>query len=286
MKPSDKKIHNAIKKMFFKASPELDNDIWDETLRTHNEFHAKEIESGNQNFWRIIMKSKLTNAAAIILAVLLVIHYSGGSIDGSSVVWGNVIKKLEDIHTYSFIRLETTNSQTNTETKTETKVYYSTEYGELTESFQNGHIHTKTYSLLKEKVFIGIIPLAKRYEQHSLSDAGIKQLEQMMPRQIVMRFLEADYNAIGSEVIDGVKVEKVEIHDYKVLNPKPLPIENFTALLYVDVKTELPVYLELEFTVEGKTHTKTIFDQFQWNIELDSNNFKPNIPDDYKLEKN
>jgi hypothetical protein len=236
--------------------------------------------------WRIIMKNNITKlaaAAVIIIGIMLVINYLGTPIDGSSVAWGEVVKKLEDIHTYSFRkrRLETTDPQKNFESGTETKVYYSAEYGEWTESFRNGHLHTRTYALLKERTFTGIVPLAKIYDRHSLSDAEIREMEQMMPRQVVMRFLESDYKALGSEVIDGVKVEKVEVHDPKILNPNAPPLEDFVARLAVNVETELPVNLELEFIVGDKNYTKMIFDQFQWNIKLDASDFEPNIPDDY-----
>ena len=146
-------------------------------------------------------------------------------------------------------------------------------------------ITSKTYALLKDKVFIGIIPLAKVYDRHSLSDAAIRELEQMMPRQVVMRFLEADYKALGSEVIDGVKAEKVEVYDPKILNPNAPSLDDFVAVLAVDVETELPVSLELEFVVDGKIYTKMIFDQFEWNIKLDASDFEPDIPEDYTMEQ-
>ena len=48
---------------------------------------------------RTIMKSpitKLAAAAAIIIAVLICIHQLGGSIDGASIAWADVIEKLQD----------------------------------------------------------------------------------------------------------------------------------------------------------------------------------------------
>jgi hypothetical protein len=55
--------------------------------------------------WRIIMKSKITKlaaAAVIIIAVLIGIHYSGGSIDGASVALAQVtenMKRMPWLHT-------------------------------------------------------------------------------------------------------------------------------------------------------------------------------------------
>lgn len=283
MRPTDN-IRKSFKKLLIPTSSELDQKIQEEISRTSGQTDRN--QPAMPALWRIIMKSNVTKfaaAAVIIIGIALVINYLGAPIDGSSVAWGEVIKKLEDIHTYSFRkrRLETTDPQKNFESGTETKVYYSDEYGEWTESFRDGHIVTKTYALLKDRVFIGVVPLAKIYDRRSLSDADIRELEQMMPRQVVMRFLEADYKALGSEIIDGVEVEKVEVYDPKILNPNAPPLEDFTARLAVDVETELPVSLELEFVIEGKIYTKMIFDRFQWNIELDASDFEPDIPEDY-----
>jgi outer membrane lipoprotein-sorting protein len=285
MRPADN-LRKLFKKLHVPTSSGLDEKINNEISRVSGQTNKN--QPAMPTLWRTIMKSNITKfaaAAVIIIAVSLGVYYSGGSIDGTSVAWGEVVKKLEDIQTYSFRkrRMETTDPQKNFESGTETKVHYSVEYGEWTESFLNGHVSTRTYSLLKEKVFIGIVPLAKVYDRHSLSDAELRELEQMMPRQVVMRFLEANYKALGSKIIDGVKVEKVEVNDPKILNPNAPPLEDFVAVLAVDVETELPVSLELEFVVEGKIYTKMIFDQFQWNIKLDASDFEPDIPEDYTL---
>lgn len=235
--------------------------------------------------WSTIMKRPITRLAAavvVIVAILISMHQFGGS----SVVWGQVIKKLEKINTYSFRKrhLETTEPQKESfETEIETKVYYSLEYGEWSESYRNGQIYTRTYALQKEKEFIGIVPLARIYDRRPLSEASIREMDQNRPRQVVKRFLEADYKKLGSDIIDGVAVEGVEIHDPKVLNPSAPVVEDFTARLWVDVETELPVRLELQFVTDGKLYTKMIFDQFQWNIQLDASDFEPNIPADYTL---
>ena len=102
MRPSDKKVHNVIKKMFFKASPELDKDIWVETLRTHDEFNTKIFNTEKYKIGRIIMNNKITKLAAvsvIIIVILIGIQYSGNSFDGSSVAWGQVLSDMEKVPT-------------------------------------------------------------------------------------------------------------------------------------------------------------------------------------------
>jgi hypothetical protein len=54
-----------------------------------------------QNIWRFIMKTKIAKfaaAAVIIIAVLIGINQFGGSIDGASVAWAQVIEKVEQSH--------------------------------------------------------------------------------------------------------------------------------------------------------------------------------------------
>ena len=51
-----------------------------------------------QNIWRLIMKTKTTKfaiAAVVIIAIMIGINQFGGSIDGASIVWADVVQKLE-----------------------------------------------------------------------------------------------------------------------------------------------------------------------------------------------
>ncbi len=49
------------------------------------------------SIWRTIMKSpitKLAAAAVIIIAILIGVHYLGGSIDGASLAWAEVVEQI------------------------------------------------------------------------------------------------------------------------------------------------------------------------------------------------
>ena len=292
-KQKDKRISALISAIGHQA-PIPDEDFLDKLReRSTAEFLAYSADENKKSekatthisIWRIIMKSRVTKLATAAVIIIIVLT-SILQFESSGVAWGEVVKKLEEIHAYSFRkrRLETTEPQKEGfKTEIETKVYYSPEHGEWTESYRNGKLSTRTYALLKEKKFFGIVPPAKIYDRRTLSAAEIREMEQMMPRQVVKRFLEADYKTLGGEIIDGVTAEGVEIYDPKVLSPSALPVKNFVARLWVDVETELPVRLELEFVVDGKLYTKMIFDQFQWNIHLDASDFEPDIPADYTL---
>ncbi|MCP4258814.1 MAG: hypothetical protein GY774_15125 [Planctomycetes bacterium] len=58
----------------------------------------------------IIMKSRITKfaaAAVIIIAVMLGINYIGGSPDGASVAWSNIIRPLNDVDHVHFFEVQT-----------------------------------------------------------------------------------------------------------------------------------------------------------------------------------
>ena len=241
---------------------------------------------------RFIMNrfTKLAAAAVIIIAVLIGIYQFGSSIDGSSVAWADVSEKVGKIQTYIFRVRQTETSGPKKEgfefvTEKEGITYNSLEYGNKTEFYRNGELTTRSYLLRKEEEFIGICPPAKDYVRHPLSEADIREMDQMSPREMVKRFMLAEYRSLGFETINGIKVEGIEVDNPKVLKEDPPPTESFTARLWVDIETKLPVWLELEFILNGSSiRTKMVVDQFQWNVELDASVFEPNIPPDYTLD--
>ncbi|MBN1805842.1 MAG: hypothetical protein JW837_11375 [Sedimentisphaerales bacterium] len=283
-------IESLIKNIDIDTDAKTDDAVLGDVIRAFEQSKDRKTSAAGQNIWRIIMRSTMTKLAAVIVLVVAVmtgIKLFNKSIDIATVAWGDVVKNLEPIHTYSFqkIRQETTEPKQDFESSLETKVYYCAEYGEYTESFRSGQLSSKTYTLFKEKEFVGIIPLLKVYERRPLSEDWIRNQQMMMPRQVVKRFLEADYKKLGQKTIDGVRAEGVEINDPEVLSPSVPQVEDFIAQLWVDVENGLPVHLELEFSLNGgQIHTKIVFDKFQWNIQLDASDFEPNIPADYTLE--
>jgi outer membrane lipoprotein-sorting protein len=93
-------IENVIKKISFKAGPELDKDLWIETLKARNEFRKTILALGKNNIWRMIIKSpitKLAAAAMIALAIVLpvaILNYTAGP------VWAieQTIEAIEGFH--------------------------------------------------------------------------------------------------------------------------------------------------------------------------------------------
>jgi len=93
------------------------------------------------------------------------------------------------------------------------------------------------------------------------------------PEEYIRRFLARGYRELGESTIDGVKVEGIEVTD------PPAGVDSYlkgVGRLWVDVRSELPVRLELQGEAEGQ-NMEWIFD-FRWGKQVDIEVFAPVIP--------
>ena len=96
-------MEEAIKKnLNFTASAEMRERILIDVMNAQEESTKTKSALAGPNIRSIIMKSpitKLTAAAVIVIAMLIVINYFGGSIDGTSAVYAAAIKALQNVNT-------------------------------------------------------------------------------------------------------------------------------------------------------------------------------------------
>ncbi|MBN2589744.1 MAG: hypothetical protein JXA96_07770 [Sedimentisphaerales bacterium] len=296
MRPSDKNLHNVIKKMFFKASPELDKNIWLETLQTHNEFHGKENESGKINVWRIAMKNniiKIATAAVIIIGILLAIHYSGGSIDVSGVVWADVLKKIENSRGLILRVTEIPSGDYSILYKT--PEYSRSDYyaeGQLVRTFYDNHDLMIATSVWYD---------SKRYMSHQYTpnDGFMEQPEHWLnPMYLINQILSCNYRKLEPTIIEGVLCEGIETTDPNLIlntvteemmeeegSKEFVDSLELHMKLWVDSKTQYPVMLEWKTKAvifEKALINESVSKQFQWDVDIDPSIFEPNIPSDYR----
>jgi hypothetical protein len=236
-----------------------------------------------QNVWRTIMKSRITKlaaAAVIIIAVLIGVNQFSGSIDGASVAWADVIKKVEKAKTVTF-RLKTRMTGVP---DSEIMVYDSSEYGSRLDLYVGGKITSRIYGPKDENVSIMVIPEAKTYTRMSFTEEQREQMAEREkdPREFVKLFMSVEHIELGRKTIDGVEVEGLEVDSPKVGGGM---FESAIGRLWVDVKTELPVRMEIEgVSGGGKIQTKMVMEEFNWDEELDAGEFEPDIPADCILQ--
>jgi hypothetical protein len=231
-----------------------------------------------------IIKSRITKLAAvavIIIAVLISMHYFGGSIDTTSATWGNVLEYVEQVSTVVFrITVISTVPGKDKPVEGQAVVYVSSEYGTRSDQYIDNKIVSITYMVRGEDVVTTVIPEEKRYLRVVLAPDKAKQMnEKNDPRLMLKELMSVKYRELGPTQIDGIHVEGIEAQSPRIAGGM---FEDATARLWVDVQTELPMCMEIEGVAgSGSIQMKMVMDEFQWDVELEPSLFDPNIPDDY-----
>ena len=250
------------------------------------------------SIWRIIMKSRITKlaaAAVIVIAVLVCIRQFGGSIDGTTVAWAKVIETIENAHTLTSREKRTLTCEGKELPflgTSEVMKYASSEYGVREDMHKDGQRLSHTYWLLKENECVNITPMLKQYKRKPLTEAEKRVLHQMTPDGIANLIRTSEYVELGRKTIDGVDVEGLEIRGPDLV-VAPVKLDDIVIRMWVDVETYLPVLIEAEavtsdkyltaFTGGKPVEVELLAGEFQWDVELDSEIFEPNIPDDYTM---
>jgi hypothetical protein len=300
MKATDK-IENIVKKMSFKAGPEMDKDLWAETSKAQNEFHKTILAPGQNNIRRTIMKSPITKlaAAAVILTGVLVLT-SIFVKTNKNVALAGVLERVEQARAYKYKVDMTFTERTNPEIpmiqRIEGTILTSNEYGTKSEmrtkwETNTGKTDTETgktttklrYTLPKQKLVVLIKPEQKKYKRAELGDDSLAEMKEQHddPREMMKRMLECEYTVIGRTMLDGVEVEGFETTDPKWTMGTAKNYENIKVKLWVDVETRFPVLWETDTKINEQMFLHTVFYDFQWNIPVVASDFEPFIPADY-----
>ncbi len=96
MKPEEN-IRRLVGRSDVATGSEVDRRILVGALEDLEKLRQTKLAGGRPNVWRTIMRSRITKlaaAAVIIIAVLIGMYQFGGSIDGASVVWGQVAERV------------------------------------------------------------------------------------------------------------------------------------------------------------------------------------------------
>ena len=273
-------IEKSIKKLRYKAGAEAHDRVLSNVLAALDDNEKQKSAVGRPNIWRKIMKSPITKlavAATIIIAVIVGINQFGGSIDGTSVAWGKLAERIEQIETVSY-RMQSS-TKTNNAT-TEALIRQSSQYGMRMDSFQENKLSSQMYTLLEEKIIIVILPERKKYFRKELTEEQLQEPKIEDPRKWLKSLLSGKYQKLGRNVIDGVEVEGIEVEKPQFMGGA---LADCRVQLWVDIENELPMRLVVEsMPSEDKRYRKTVFDNFQWDVEFAPSVFEPPvIPDDY-----
>ncbi|UCG59798.1 MAG: hypothetical protein JSU70_09810, partial [Phycisphaerales bacterium] len=272
MKPANH-IKTFFKNAAVRTDPKMDEAVLNEVLTAQDQAKEKESAVVQPTIWRTIMKSPITKtcAAAIVIVAVLVVHYFPGN--GTSVVWGDVIKKLENIYTFRYRERNIETSSARNEgftfvSEREQIVRCSKQWGRRTDSYHNGRLALSFIMNLSQETDTTLFYRMKRYTVRPL--LAVEHWQSNDPHRTVINCIrKADaIHELGTEVIEDVTCEGIEIRDPNVFTWSPEIPEEFAMRIWVNAATELPVWIEKEFRMPGRSsRVLRIMDQFEWNVQ-------------------
>lgn len=247
--------------------------------------------------WRKIMKSpitKLSSAAAVIIAVAVVSMYFGTSIDGTRAVLAKVIQKVEQVNSAKWQekRIFTCDGNEISFLNSDAIRYFSSKYGSREDMYNKEDLLLhQAYWLIQENVRIRVVPPMEQYERTELTEAERGIWGQPGFKAIVDMLKAEKPTELGRKKVNGRETEGFEIAGSKIAGVLPIQVDGGVARIWVDVETSLPIQYEAELLTSDKLVTSmtggkpvqiavTGHDP-QWNVEIEPGIFEPNIPIDY-----
>jgi outer membrane lipoprotein-sorting protein len=246
------------------------------------------------NIRNIIMKSpitKLAAAAVIIIAVIVGINHFIGPVNVTSVALADVLERIEQAQAFMYkmnmrITVSMGENMPAIDQDMEMTTIISKDFGIKTETItvdgNTGEKSTHTvYVIPHEGIVVTLIPDKKKYMQMEFDDDWLAKMKQENndPRDIIKRMMGTEYTKLGRSVVDGVEVDGFQTTDPTVIGGVA---ENVTLTLWIDAESWLPVRSEIEFKKGDQMQAHCVVSEFNWDLPVTADDFKPVIPDDFE----
>jgi len=266
MIPADR-IKELINKSDVTTDSQADKRILGEALEHLKKLKQKNLATTQPNIWRIIMKSGITKyaaAAVIIIVVLIGINQFGGSIDGGSVVWADVLEQISEVRPYAC-------RMTFDYDGDKPDLSYRVMYKNLSirrEERDDGTILVFDMSQKPVRTLV-LYPDEKLAIEGVLLDRGPLKDPDLL-RMIASR-QDGTEEDLGLSQINGRTV--------KVFHS---PDEHNEFTVWADIETNLPMRAELRQSSSGRT---IIVEDFEFVTEFDESLFDTTAPEDYAVRR-
>jgi len=260
-------IEKLITELVLPGSKAADECILNDALAAYEKSETKKAAERQPNIWRIIMKSRITKlaaAAVIVIAVLIGINQLGGSIDGASVAWAQVVEQLNNYTKYK-CRQRVVREQGP---EFPTMQVYHLNLSLRRQEVEDGSIHIIDMRGT-DAITVELYPDQKKATVTKLLGFGPRKDPHII--EMVKRFEQESTERLGTKKQDG----KV-LHGFR---HQPNEFNDFTV--WVDAETKLPVEIELKHLNRGQT---IFLDEFEFDFELDASAFSTVVPDGYEVE--
>jgi outer membrane lipoprotein-sorting protein len=216
--------------------------------------------------WRIIMKRtvKFAVAAVIIMAVMIGIKMIGGSFDGASVAWAQVVEQINS-HTRYKYRQKVVRSQGP---QIPTMRVYHLNLSQRRQELEDGTIHIIDMRE-EDAITVELNPAQKKAVVTKLIGSGPRKDPDII--DMVRQFEQKSTERLGTRKLNGQI-----LHGFR---HQPNEYNDFTV--WVDEKTKLPVEIELKHPQAKQT---IFMDEFDFDFKLDPSAFSTVVPEGFEIK--
>jgi hypothetical protein len=161
-------------------------------------------------------------------------------------------------------------------------------YGSRTDTYDSGKVICSMYTSYADGTVISLFHGMKTYTRRT-GPKGPPPAEQTRdPRPKIKKALAGEHKKLGRRTIDGVETQGIEVPQVGVMvggnNGAKVKVDRAVVQFWSSMETGDPILVEEEVvTGNGAMRFKTISDQFHWNVRIDPNEFKVEIPSGYQL---
>jgi len=219
-----------------------------------------------QNIGRTIMKNPITKfaaAAVIITAALIGIHQFGGSIDGASVAWADVVKPILNARTASLDIL--IGSQEN-----QAVIHDEVMGSRIRRTFSNVE-HSDIIIDLEQQKLLTIDHINKKAVYIELSGLdSIQNYIELLRNTIIRLQNKPDFQ------VEELGLEEIKGRDYIVFVAES---DEQTITVWADPETALPIRIE-----QKTPNMQIVCDNLQFDVMFDESRFSMEVPDDYVIQ--
>lgn len=289
---------NKIKWFFRDAklsiNPDTDEKVFTDVSRARQDTteNAPTMSGGT---WKIITKSplaKLAVAAVLTIATATVLFLWKST--GSGIALADVLNRIEQTSAYLYeITVTITGTYINDNPihlEAHLTTLVSREYGIKIKCessrlpITGQRINQEMYILPSQRTITTLMPNEKKYSQNKFDEDSLDRMSRDYydPHFMVGQILECEHTNLGKLTIDGVEVERFQTTDPNFIG-ETFGQADIKLEIWVDVKTRLPVRLELDVNKEEIVRVKGFVHDYQWDVSVDAAEFEPVIPDDYTV---
>ncbi|MEA3226373.1 MAG: hypothetical protein U9Q07_10525 [Planctomycetota bacterium] len=249
------------------------------------------------------MKSPITKlAAAAVVCIMCLTGLFFWKSTGSGIALADVITRIEQVSAYMY-KMNWTETIQQTARESTSTVLVSKNNGikmiQTSVDLNSGESRKdEIYLLPRENTMLIVMHQEKNILHIKWEDAeeGYYKEKYSDPHTVIKEILNCSHISLGQSVIDGSTVEGFQTTDltYKggffgrsdfIAGGIKGGFEKVDVKLWVDVGTFLPIRFEENIITEGGVHTHEVTYDFRWNVVVNADDFKPNIPDDYNSPK-